>query len=44
MIDNRSKNNYTLDAVLEGDIEGSIQAMIALDQQERLSEMVAQPA
>ena len=31
--DHRSKNNYTLDTVLDGGIEDSIQAMIALDQQ-----------
>jgi len=31
--DHRSKNNYTLDTILDGGIEDSIQAMIALDQQ-----------
>ena len=42
--DHRSKNNYTLDAVLDGGLEDSIQAMVALDQQERLLELVGQPA
>ncbi len=42
--DHRSKNNYTLDTVLNGGLEDSIQSMVALDQQERLLELVGQPA
>ena len=41
MSDHRSKNNYSLDGVLGGDLDPSIQAMSALDQQERLAEMLA---
>jgi len=40
MSDHRSKNNYSLDGVLAGDLDPGIQAMNALDQQERLAEMV----
>jgi hypothetical protein len=34
--DHRCKNNYDLNKVMEGELEPTIQAMITLDQQERL--------
>ena len=37
--DHRTKVNYDLMKVLEGGLEESIQAMIALDQQEQLKEL-----
>lgn len=42
--DHRLGQNFTLTPVLEGDIEGMIQACIARDQQERLEELAAQSA
>lgn len=42
MSDHRLKMNYDLNRILEGDIEDSIQAMISLDQQERLEELALQ--
>lgn len=39
MSDHRTKNNYDLDKVLSGSIEESIQAMIAMEQRERLAEL-----
>ncbi|KAL3157081.1 hypothetical protein ABBQ38_001328 [Trebouxia sp. C0009 RCD-2024] len=41
MSDHRTKNNYDLNKMLSGDIEGPIQAMIALEQRERLAELSA---
>ena len=41
--DHRLGQNFTLTPVLEGDLEGMIQACIAKDQQERLEEMAASP-
>ena len=40
--DHRLGQNFTLNPVLEGDIEGIIQACISQDQQERLEELAAQ--
>ena len=37
--DHRLSSNFALDPVLSGDIDGIVQQCIALDQQERLSEM-----
>ena len=42
--DHRLGQNFTLTPVLEGDIEGMIQACISQDQQERLEELAAQSA
>jgi peptide chain release factor 1 len=39
--DHRLGENFSLNAVLEGDIEDAIQACIAQDQQERLQELAA---
>ena len=39
MSDHRTKNNYDLDKMLSGAIEESIQAMIAMEQRERLAEL-----
>lgn len=39
MSDHRTKNNYDLDKILSGAIEEPIQAMIALEQRERLAEL-----
>ncbi len=39
--DHRLGHNFTLNSVLEGDIENMIQACIAQDQQERLEELAA---
>ncbi|KAK9842018.1 hypothetical protein WJX81_004389 [Elliptochloris bilobata] len=39
--DHRTKVNYDLNRVLEGDLEASIQSLIALDQQEQLAALVA---
>ncbi|KAL3132714.1 hypothetical protein ABBQ32_009219 [Trebouxia sp. C0010 RCD-2024] len=41
MSDHRTKNNYDLNKMLSGEIEGPIQAMIALEQRERLAELSA---
>jgi peptide chain release factor 1 len=35
----RIKENYDLNKILDGEIEGCIQAMISADQQERLKEL-----
>lgn len=35
--DHRTKQNYDLNKVLEGDIEDNIQSLIAMDQQEQLA-------
>ena len=40
MSDHRTKENFDLIKVMDGDLEGSIQSMIALDQKEQLSELV----
>ncbi len=37
--DHRTKVNYSLDRMLEGDLEECIQSLIALDQKELLEEM-----
>lgn len=39
--DHRLNQNYSLNTVLEGDLEGVIQSMIGQDQQERLAELAA---
>ena len=39
--DHRTKVNYDLNCVLEGDLEASIQSLIAMDQQEQLAALVA---
>jgi peptide chain release factor 1 len=39
--DHRLNQNYSLNTVLEGDLESVIQSMIAQDQQERLAELAA---
>ena len=39
MSDHRTKNNYDLNKMLSGAIEEPIQAMIALEQRERLAEL-----
>lgn len=39
--DHRLNQNYSLNPVLEGDLEGIIQACISQDQQERLAELAA---
>jgi peptide chain release factor 1 len=39
--DHRLNQNYSLNTVLEGDLESVIQAMISQDQQERLAELAA---
>ena len=39
--DHRTKVNYDLNRVLEGDLEASIQSLIAMDQQEQLAALVA---
>lgn len=39
MSDHRTKQNFDLNRVLEGDLEENIQSLITLDQQERLQEM-----
>ena len=39
--DHRTKVNYDLSRVLEGDLEASIQSLIAMDQQEQLAALVA---
>lgn len=41
MSDHRTKNNYDLTKMLSGAIEDPIQAMIALEQRERLAELSA---
>ena len=40
--DHRTKVNYDLNRVLEGDLEASIQSLIALDQQEQLAALVSE--
>jgi peptide chain release factor 1 len=42
--DHRLNQNYSLNPVLEGDLEGIIQACISQDQQERLAELAASTA
>ena len=37
--DHRTKTNYSLDRMLEGDLEECIQSLIALDQKEQLAEL-----
>lgn len=39
--DHRLGENFSLNAILEGDIDDVIQACISLDQQERLAELAA---
>jgi peptide chain release factor 1 len=39
--DHRLNQNYSLNTILEGDLESVIQAMISQDQQERLAELAA---
>jgi peptide chain release factor 1 len=39
--DHRLSQNYSLNPVLEGDLETVIQSCISLDQQERLAELAA---
>lgn len=41
MSDHRTKNNYDLTKMLSGAIEDPIQAMIAMEQRERLAELSA---
>lgn len=37
--DHRTKQNFDLNRILEGDLEESVQGMITLDQKERLEEL-----
>lgn len=39
--DHRTKNNYDLNKVLDGDLEACIQACISLDQQEQLEALAS---
>ncbi|WP_317134445.1 hypothetical protein [Leptolyngbya sp. 7M] len=41
MTDHRLGQNFTLNPVLEGDLESVIQSCISQDQQERLEELAA---
>ncbi len=40
--DHRTKVNYDLDRILQGDLEAAIQSLIALDQQEQLAALAAE--
>lgn len=39
MSDHRTKANFDLNKTMEGDLEASIQSMIAMDQKEQLAEL-----
>lgn len=39
MSDHRTKSNFDLNKTMEGDLEASIQSMIAMDQKEQLAEL-----
>lgn len=38
--DHRTKDNFDLSKILEGDLEASIQALISMDQKTQLAELV----
>lgn len=42
--DHRTKQNFDLNRILEGDLEESVQGMISLDQQEQLKELAEEVA
>lgn len=42
--DHRTKMNFDLNRVLEGDLEESVQSLITLDQRERLQELATEAA
>ena len=39
--DHRTKENYDLSKVMDGDLDGSIQALMAFEQKEQLAELVS---
>lgn len=42
--DHRTKMNFDLNRILEGDLEEAVQSLITLDQRERLQELATESA